>query len=71
MRDKINEVKRVQHKSKILNNLYDRNLIDSNEKIVTICADIEDQIMGLDKSEQETFMQEIGLNKNGLNQLIK
>ena len=44
---------------------------NSNEKIVTICADIEDQIMGLDKSEQETFMQEIGLNKTGLNQLIK
>ena len=43
----------------------------SNEKIVTICADIEDQIMGLDNSERETFMKEIGLNKTGLNQLIK
>mgnify|MGYP000188369198 CR=1 FL=1 len=43
----------------------------SNEKVVTICADIEDQIMGLDKSERETFMKEIGLNKTGLNQLIK
>ena len=43
----------------------------SNEKVVTICADIEDQIMGLDKSERETFMREIGLNKTGLNQLIK
>ena len=42
-----------------------------SEKIVTICADIEDQIMGLDKSERETFMQEIGLNKTGLNKLIK
>ena len=42
-----------------------------NEKIVTICADIEDQIMGLDKSERETFMKEIGLEKTGLNQLIK
>ena len=42
-----------------------------NEKIVTICADIEDQIMGLDNSERETFMKEIGLNKTGLNQLIK
>ena len=41
------------------------------EKIVTICADIEDQIMGLDKNERETFMKEIGLNKTGLNQLIK
>jgi GTP-binding protein YchF len=43
----------------------------STEKIVTICADIEDQIMGLDKSERETFMKEIGLNKTGLNQLIR
>ena len=42
-----------------------------NEKIVTICADIEDQIMGLDSDERETFMREIGLNKTGLNQLIK
>jgi GTP-binding protein YchF len=42
-----------------------------DEKIVTICADIEDQIMGLDDSERETFMKEIGLNKTGLNQLIK
>ena len=42
-----------------------------NEKIITICADIEDQIMGLDKNERETFMREIGLDKTGLNQLIK
>ena len=41
------------------------------EKIVTICADIEDQIMGLDNNERETFMKEIGLNKTGLKQLIK
>jgi hypothetical protein len=43
----------------------------SDEKIVIICADIEDQIMGLDKNERETFMKEIGLDKTGLNQLIK
>ena len=43
----------------------------SEEKVVSICADIEDQIMGLDKNERETFMKEIGLNKTGLNQLIK
>ena len=42
-----------------------------DEKIVTICADIEDQITGLDNNERETFMKEIGLNKTGLNQLIK
>ena len=43
----------------------------SNEKIISICADIEDQIMGLNNNERETFMKEIGLNKTGLNQLIK
>ena len=43
----------------------------SNEKIVIICADIEDQIMGLDKEERENFMREIGLNKTGLNKLIR
>ena len=41
------------------------------EKIVIICADIEDQIMGLDKNEREIFMKDVGLDKTGLNQLIK
>jgi len=43
----------------------------TDEKVVTICADIEDQIMGLDNNERETFMKEIVLNKTGLNQFIK
>jgi GTP-binding protein YchF len=30
-----------------------------NDKIVIICADIEDQIMSLDKNERESFMKEI------------
>ncbi len=42
-----------------------------NEKIIKICADIEDQLSGLDKNEKEAFMQDIGLIKTGLNQLIK
>ena len=42
-----------------------------NEKIINICADIEDQLSGLDKNEKETFMQDIGLNKTGINKLIK
>ena len=41
-----------------------------NEKIVMICADIEDQIIGLDKDEREAFMKEIGMSKTGLNKLI-
>ena len=42
-----------------------------SDKVIIICADIEDQIMSLDKSERETFMKDIGLDKTGLNQLIK
>jgi ribosome-binding ATPase len=54
-------------------NIFTENVKNEypDEKIVTICADIEDQIMGLDSNERETFMKEIGLNKTGLNQLIK
>ena len=43
----------------------------SNEKIINICADIEDQLSGLDKNEKENFMKDIGLNKTGLNKLIR
>jgi len=42
-----------------------------NEKIILICADIEDQLSGLIKDEKAAFMQEIGLNKTGINKLIK
>ncbi len=42
-----------------------------NEKIVIICADIEDQIMDLDNKERESFMKEIGLDRTGLNKLIR
>tara|TARA_R110002049_G_scaffold4837_3_gene34157 strand:+ start:3632 stop:3958 length:327 start_codon:yes stop_codon:yes gene_type:complete len=46
MKEKINKVKRVEHKSKILNALYDRNLIDSNEKII-IASGFENAIIGV------------------------
>ena len=42
-----------------------------NEKIILICADIEDQLSGLNKDEKAAFMQEIGLDKTGINKLIK
>ncbi len=42
-----------------------------NEKIIYICADIEDQLSSLEKNEKETFMKDIGLYKTGLNKLIK
>ena len=41
------------------------------EKVINICADIEDQLSGLDKNEKEVFMKDIGLNKTGINKLIK
>ena len=63
----------VDEKSLATGNKFTENVKSkySSEKIVNICADIEDQIMGLDKSEKEIFMKEIGLNKTGLNRLIK
>tara|TARA_B100001121_G_scaffold205835_1_gene180112 strand:- start:704 stop:1774 length:1071 start_codon:yes stop_codon:yes gene_type:complete len=54
-------------------NVYTQQVKDKfpNENIINICADIEDQLSGLDKSEKEIFMQDIGLDKTGLNKLIK
>ncbi len=42
-----------------------------NEKVITICADIEDQLSSLEDGEKSKFMQEIGLEKMGINKLIK
>tara|TARA_Y100000590_G_scaffold192428_1_gene218742 strand:+ start:3149 stop:4222 length:1074 start_codon:yes stop_codon:yes gene_type:complete len=42
-----------------------------DQKLIVICADIEDQIMDLKPEERETYMKNIGLEKTGLNQLIK
>ncbi len=42
-----------------------------NQKFVIICADIEDQIMDLKSEEREVYMKNIGLEKTGLDQLIK
>ncbi len=41
------------------------------EKIITICADIEDQLSSLSDEEKSKFMIEIGLKKMGINKLIK
>jgi len=40
------------------------------QKHITICADIEDQITDLKPEERNAYMQNIGLEKTGLNQLI-
>ena len=41
------------------------------EKVITICADIEDQLSSLTKDEKSKFMREIGLEKMGISKLIK
>ena len=38
---------------------------------VNICADIEDQLTSLNKDEKHKFMHEIGLDRTGLNKLIR
>ena len=40
------------------------------QKHITICADMEDQITDLKPEERNAYMQNIGLEKTGLNQLI-
>ena len=54
-------------------NIYTKqiNKKNNNEKIINICADIEDQLSGLENNEKEDFMKDIGLDKTGLNKLIK
>jgi len=42
-----------------------------NEKIIVVCADIEDQIMSLQSKDQKEFMLESGIENTGLNNLIK
>ncbi len=42
-----------------------------NEKVINICADIEDQLSSLEIDEKSKFMKEIGLEKMGISKLIK
>ena len=43
----------------------------SNENIIVVCADIEDQIMNLQAKDRKDFMLESGIENTGLNNLIK
>ena len=43
----------------------------SDENIIIVCADIEDQIMNLQTKDRENFMFESGIKNTGLNNLIK
>ena len=63
----------VDEKSLSKGNVFTKKIKENypKEQIIFICADIEDQIMGLNKEEQESFMKEIGLDKTGLKKLIR
>ena len=43
----------------------------SDENIIVVCADIENQIMNLQAKDKEDFMFESGIKNTGLNNLIK
>jgi len=43
----------------------------SENNVIIVCADIEDQIMNLKAKEREEFMAESGIKNTGLNNLIK
>jgi len=43
----------------------------SDENIIIVCADIEDQIMGLQIKDRKDFMLESGIKNTGLDNLIK
>tara|TARA_B100000579_G_scaffold112277_1_gene89806 strand:- start:24 stop:1097 length:1074 start_codon:yes stop_codon:yes gene_type:complete len=63
----------IDEKSIGIGNEYTKNVKEkyNGEKVIIVCADIEDQIADLNKEEKESFMKEIGLEKTGLNKLIK
>ena len=80
----LNQIGLLSLKSKIIVcNIDEANLKDGNEhtlsirktypkeKIINICADIEDQLSSLSIDEKSKFMREIGLEKMGINKLIK
>jgi ribosome-binding ATPase len=43
----------------------------SGENVIIVCADIEDQIMSLERKDQKEFMDETGIKNTGLDNLIK
>ena len=43
----------------------------SDESVIVVCADIEDQIMNLQKKDRKDFMVESGIKDTGLGNLIK
>lgn len=44
---------------------------DENAGVLPICAQIEEEIVEMDKDEKEMFLADMGLNESGLDRLIK
>ena len=63
----------VDEKSILLGNKYSEICKRKfpNENVIVVCADIEDQIMGLQIKDREEFMRDSGIKNTGLNNLIK
>ncbi len=63
----------VDEKSLPDGNKYSKECVKkfSNENVIIVCADIEDQIMGLHTKDRKEFMNDSGIKSTGLNNLIK
>jgi GTP-binding protein YchF len=44
---------------------------DENAEALTICGKLEEEIAELDPSEKDAFLQELGIEESGLDQLVK
>ena len=42
-----------------------------NSEVITICAEIEEEISQLDKDEAKMFLEDLGLKESGLNKLVR
>jgi len=61
-----NQIKNFQ-KSEYVNSLK----VDDENKIIPICAKVEEELIGFSKEEAEDLLKEVGLKETGLNELIK
>ncbi len=56
-------------KDELVNNTI-QSLKNDNNEVITICAKIEQELLDLDKDERNLFLQELGIEKSGLDNLI-
>ena len=63
----------IDEKSLPNGNKYSDQCVEkfSNDNVIIVCADIEDQIMNLQSKDRNEFMHESGIENTGLNNLIK